>query len=213
MTARHRLVLGVAAAVLVALAVRLPIWQARLTAPQYPDGLSLSAYGDRVVGDLDEINELNHYVGIDTFSVEDAPEMALWVPTIGLALAGVVVATLRRSRPLGRLAAIGLWLIPVGALADIQFRLYQFGHGVEPTAAIRIDPFTPLVVGPTKVLNFTTWSFPGPALWCLFGAAFLVSAGPAVLRRLPSLARRIRDWWAGEDDDDEDRSPAAEAAA
>jgi len=39
------------------------------------------------------------------------------------------------------------------------------------------------VVGPTKVLNFTTWAYPGGAVWCLAGAAALVAFGPGVVRR------------------------------
>ena len=179
-----RVALGALAAILVVLSWKLPIWQAHLTAPQYPQGLRLSASGSGVVGDIREINELNHYVGMAAFTDADAPEIKLWTPVILLGLIGVALGTfLPRKNWLGRLARLGLWMIPIGALLDVQFRLYQYGHGVKPDAAIRLDPFTPLVVGPTHVLNFTTWSFPGPSLWCLFGAAFLVMFGPGLVRR------------------------------
>ncbi|HWC70252.1 MAG TPA: hypothetical protein VG993_03720 [Actinomycetota bacterium] len=178
-----RIVLGLAAAVLVVLAWRLPIWEARLTAPQYPQGLSLSASADGVTGDIDEVNDLNHYVGMQAFTASDAPEMALWTPTIVLALVAVGLGVALPRHPIGRLAKLGLWLIPIGALLDVQYRLYQYGHGVQHDAPIRLDPFTPLVVGPTKVLNFTTWAFPGLAIWCLFGAAFLVTFAPGLVRR------------------------------
>jgi len=184
-----RIGLGVAAAVLVILAWRLPIWEARLSAPQYPAGLSLTAYGHGVVGDIREINELNHYVGMQAFTDADAPEMKLWGPVILLGLTAVAVATaLPRGHLHARLARLGLWSIPIGALADVQFRLWQSGHRVTADAAIRLDPFTPLVVGPTKVLNFTTWAYPGAALCCLFLAAFLLSFA------VP-LAHRARGWW------------------
>jgi hypothetical protein len=177
-----RIALGLAAAILVILAWRLPIWEARLSAPQYPLGLSLTAGGQGVSGDIREINELNHYVGMAAFDPSDAPETVLWGWAILMALVAVGVATAFDVRhPLARLARIGLWLIPLGALADVQYRLYQYGHNVQPDAPIRLDPFTPLVVGPTHVLNFTTWSFPGGAIWCLFGAAFLMSFGARVI--------------------------------
>lgn len=184
-----RIGIGLAAAILVLLAARLPIWEARLSAPQYPQGLSLTAGGFGVRGDTREINELNHYVGMDAFGAADAPEIKLWVPVILMALAAVVVATaLPRRHPLARLARLALWLVPIGALVDVQLRLYQYGHGVTQDAPIRLEPFTPLVVGPTHVLNFTTWAFPGGAVWCLFGAAFLLSFGPG-------LIHRAREWW------------------
>jgi len=183
-----RIVLGLAAAVLVVLAWRLPVWEARLTAPQYPQGLSLTASATGVTGDIDEVNELNHYVGMQAFETSDAPEMALWTPTIVLALIAVALAVALPRHLVGRLAKIALWAIPIGALLDVQYRLYQYGHGVQHDAPIRLDPFTPLVVGPTKVLNFTTWAYPGLAIWCLFGAAFLVTFAPG-------LVRRVRDRW------------------
>jgi copper chaperone NosL len=178
-----RLGVGLAAAVLVLLALRLPVWEARLSAPQYPAGLRITAYGHRVVGDLREINELNHYVGMEAFDPSDVPETRLWPLAVGAALAGVVLGSLLARQALGRLVRLGLWFVPLGALADVQFRLYQYGHSVDPGAPIRLEPFTPLVVGPTKVLNFTTWAYPGGAIWCLAGAAALVTFGPGVVRR------------------------------
>jgi hypothetical protein len=193
-----RFALGALAAILVVVGWKLPIWQAHLTAPQYPKGLHLSASGAGVVGDIREINELNHYVGMSAFADSDAPEIKLWTPVILLGLLAVGVSTfLPRRHWLGRLARIGLWLIPIGALLDVQFRLYQYGHSVQPDAPIRLDPFMPLVVGPTHVLNFTTWSYPGPSLWCLFGAAFVVSFGPWAVRRTES-------WWATRGEEDEE---------
>lgn len=181
-----RWTLGAVAGACVVAAAWLPVWQARLSAPQYPAGLRLTAYGDRVVGDIAEINQLNHYVGMPAFDFSEVPEAALFLPTLGLALLGVLIATVRPRRGLlGSAARVGLWLVPIGMLADVQFRLWQFGQQVDPTAPIRLDPFLPLVVGPTKVLNFTTWAYPGEALVALGFAAFLVSAGPWLVRR----------WW------------------
>ena len=89
----------------------------------------------------------------------------------------------------------------MGALLDVQWRLYQYGHSVQPDAPIRLDPFTPLVVGPTHVLNFTTWAYPGPALWALFLAAYLVTFGPWTVRY---TQRRWNERARYDDDDDED---------
>lgn len=203
-----RIALGLVAAVLVVLAWKLPIWQARLSAPQYPQGLSLTASASGVTGDIAEINELNHYVGMRAFDQSDAPEMKLWTPVIALGLAGVAVVTVLPKRHLlARLARLGLWMIPIGALADVQFRLYQYGHSVQPDAAIRIDPFTPLVVGPTKVLNFTTWAYPGEALWCLFGALFLLTLWGPTVRAVRRVIAAWRSW--GVDEEDEAEPEAA----
>ena len=186
-----RVVTGVAA-VLLLLAIPQPVWEARLTAPQYPAGLTLSAYGDRVEGDVEEITALNHYVGMRPFDPDDLPEMKLWVPTIVAAVVGAAVSTIVGRRPWGRLARLLVWSIPVGILAVIQFRLYQYGHDLttDPRPALHLEPFTPWVVGKTHVINFTTLAFPGIAVFLILAAAAVLSFGPG----LPETGRRIARW-------------------
>jgi parallel beta-helix repeat protein len=179
-----RVLLGVVAAALVGAALVLPLWQARLNAPQYPGGLELIAYGDRVEGDVTEIDNLNHYVGMRPFDPGDIPEMGLWPLALAVAGVAVIVSVVADRRWPGRIARLYLWLLPVGVLAAIQFRLHQYGHELDPMAALRIPEFTPLVIGPTKVWNFTTWSRPGVGLIGLVLAAALLSFGPGLLRRV-----------------------------
>lgn len=185
-----RLVAGAGAVALIIAAAFLPIWQARLMAPQYPGGLRISVSGDGLRGDVAEINELNHYIGLRPLDVHAAPELALWLPALGVALAIVVVASLARRRLVVRLARLASWAVVPGILADIQFRLWQLGRDLDPDAALRVDPFTPWVVGPTTVWNFRTWAFPGPALLALFTAAAVITFGPRLLGKLSAVRRR-----------------------
>src|ERR1044071_6267354 len=55
--------LGLAAVLLVA-SIFLPYWRLTLLAPQYPGGLRVEAYLDRLDGDVREIDGLNHYIGM-----------------------------------------------------------------------------------------------------------------------------------------------------
>lgn len=186
-----RALLGLVAAALVAAALWLPLWQAHLVAPQYPDGLELVAFGDRVEGDIAEVTSLNHYVGMRPFAAEDLPELGWWPLVVATAVVAVVVSALAGRRLAGRFARLYLWGVPIGVLLDVQLRLYQYGHDLDPDAALRIPPFTPLVVGPTKVWNFTTWSRPGIGVLGLFAAALLLSVG-ARLGRGRGRARTAR---------------------
>lgn len=187
-----RVIAGVAAAILLLLAIPRPVWEARLTAPQYPGGLTLSAFGNRVEGDVAEITALNHYVGMRPYDPDDLPEMRLWVPTIVAALGAVVVSTVFWKRIWGRLARLFVWSIPFGILVVIQLRLYQYGHDLQtdPRPAIDLDPFTPWVVGKTHVINFTTLAYPGWAVLLILLAALVLSFGPG----LPETVRRIARW-------------------
>jgi copper chaperone NosL len=175
---------GLGAVALLLFAARLPIWRAQFSAPQYPKGLNIAAYGDRVGGDMGEIHELSHYIGMPAFNFVGMPEMRLWPLVILVAIVAAVLGIVTRRRWLRRLSCAGLWLIPVGALVDVQFRLWQTGHSLDPTAAIRVPSFTPRVVGPTTLMNFTLWAYPGWALFLIAVAAALVTAAPFVTRRL-----------------------------
>ena len=179
-----RVAFGLAATALLLVAARLPIWRAQFSAPQYPEGLSIAAYGSRVGGDLSEIKELSHYIGMPPFNFVGMPEMRLWPLVILLGVLAAVLAVVTRRPWLRRPACVTLWLIPVGALADVQFRLWQTGHSLDPTSAIRVPPFTPRVVGPTTLMNFTLWAYPGWALVLIAVAAALVTSAPFVARQL-----------------------------
>jgi copper chaperone NosL len=175
---------GLAAVVLLLASAGQPIWRAVFKAPQYPDGLNIAAYGSKVDGDLSEITELSHYIGMPPFNFVGMPEMRLWPVVIVLAILAVIVAVATRRRWLRLIACAGLWLIPVGALAVVQFRLWQTGHSLDPTSPIRVAPFTPRVLGPTTLMNFTVLGYPGMALVLIAAAAALATCAPAVVRRL-----------------------------
>ena len=176
-----RLVFGGLAALLVLAAAGLPVWQARLSVKQYPGRpLALTAYGNRLEGDVEEIKILNHYVGLKVFDMADVPETILWLPAIAVALACVALATLAPKRSWwARLGRWSLLAIPIGVLVDIQLRLYQLGHSMDPHAPFRQPPFVPWVSGSVQVAsNVRTTAWPGEALWCIFGAWVLVVFGP-----------------------------------
>jgi hypothetical protein len=56
--------LFVAAAVLLIISIQRPWWRLKLNAPQYPAGLYVTAYVNRMAGDVAEIDGLNHYIGM-----------------------------------------------------------------------------------------------------------------------------------------------------
>lgn len=176
-----RYVVGGIAALLVLAAAGLPVWQARLTVKQYPGRqLALTAYGNRLEGDVEEIKILNHYVGLRIFDMADLPETKLWIPAIIMGLVCVALATFTRRQSIwDRLGRIGLLAIPIGVLAVVQFRLYELGHSMDPGAAFRQAPFIPWVAGSVQVAsNVKETAWPGEALWCFALAWALIVFGP-----------------------------------
>jgi hypothetical protein len=55
-------------------------------------------------------------------------------------------------------------------------RLYQYGHNLDPTAAVKVPPFMPPLVGPKTLANFRVYSYPGPAAFFMAGFAILLLA-------------------------------------
>jgi nitrous oxidase accessory protein len=175
-----RPIVAIVGSAFIALAGLLPVWGTQLLAPQYPKGLALWFFGDRVEGPVREVNGLNHYIGMQSIDLSMVPEMALWpLAIVGSALL-LVVAVLWRGW-LSRLALLGLWLVPVVILLDIQRWLITFGTELDTSAALRLGGFVPTVVGPSEVWNFTILTYPGPALIIIWIVALFAT-----------LARRAR---------------------
>ena len=173
------------AAVMVFAGSRLPMWHLDMQAPQYPKGVTLTAYGDRMVGDLDEVNELNHYVGIGAINPEEVFELRLFpYAVVALVTALVLGAVLARTRVLRGGLMLGVWAMAIGFPVDLQIWLYRTGHSLQADAQIRPGDFTPKVIGTTQVLNFRNEAMLVEGFWLILGAALVLSFGPPVIRFL-----------------------------
>lgn len=169
------------AAVLTVAALALPLWGFAMSAPQYPDEtLHLQVARTGIVGDVHEVSTLQHYIGV-RFPTS-LPELQWAVRAILGLTALLVVAAFAGAGRLARLyrvlcATILILFLAVAAVA-VQARLYQVGHDRDRNAPIRaIHDFTPPLVGPVKVGNFTVWSFPHIGGLLLVAAAGLSVAG------------------------------------
>jgi hypothetical protein len=169
-----------------------------MLAPQYPKGLELDIYAYTIEGgnggqDLNEINTLNHYIGMKKLEKVNFTDLE-WIPfAIGvLALLALRVAAIGDVRSLVDLAVLTVYFGLFSA-ARFAFMLYAYGHNLDPRAPIRMEPFTPAILGTKQIANFSTASYPRGATWllALFGA---VVAGLAAwhLRRAFRQARAGR---------------------
>jgi len=171
---RSRLLLLIAA-LAIAAAAFLPLWEIRLVAPQYQEGLALQIYAHKLVGgnggqDLNEINTLNHYIGMKHLVEEDFVEMK-WLPfAFGMfALLALRAAVMGRMIGLVDLGALYVYFSAF-SLGNFYFRLYTYGHHLDPHAPMTIKPFTPILLGSQRIANFVQTSLPqsGALLLWLF---------------------------------------------
>lgn len=158
------------AAIAMTLLLTQPIWVIYLMAPQYPEGLELHIFHDRFTGNVDQINGLNHYIGMSTIHNEMFPEFAIMRYVIGaLVIWGVLAALIGRRWSLASWL-FGLLAFVIWAMWDMYSWGWNYGHKLDPHAAIKIEgmAYQPPLFGHKKLLNFDAWSFPDVGGWVLF---------------------------------------------
>lgn len=186
MTRLSRILLALASVSLI-VALPLPLWRVRLIAPQYPEGLGMDIHARTVEGmkehDLDNINELNHYIGMKTIRPDAIPELHVipWI-IVGLAVAGLAVAALgKRALAIAWVAvfailgAVGMW--------DFWRWEYDYGHNLDLVHAIIKVPgmtYQPPLIGSKQLLNFTAVSVPDIGT-VFIGVAFVLGVAAALI--------------------------------
>jgi hypothetical protein len=177
-----RLIL-IAAALVLILAFIFPLWNMTFYSNQYLDGLTLDIYAYHLEGgktpnrdDLREINALNHYIGMRPLLESDFAEFT-WLP---FAIGGLMLLALRAA-VMGKMSKlIDVFVIFVYfslySFWSFYYRLYTYGHHLDPTAAIKVEPFTPPLFGEQIVGNFTVYSYPQGASYAFFAYGVLLLA-------------------------------------
>jgi copper chaperone NosL len=74
------------------------------------------------------------------------------------------------------------------SLWSFYHRLAQYGHNLDPTAAVKVPSFTPPLFGEKQLANFTVYNYPGPASFLLV-AFFLLLTAAVLLSRKRAGAR------------------------
>ena len=180
LTLRSRILILVAVLVLIP-SFFFPLWNMSFYSNQYTDGLVLRIYSYQLEGgktpnrdDLREINSLNHYIGMRPLLESDFSEFT-WVPLV----IGLLMILALRAMVLGKMSnLVDVFVLftyfGLFSLWSFYHRLYMYGHNLDPTASIKVQPFTPPVFGSKQIANFTVNSFPGPASYALFAFAALL---------------------------------------
>jgi len=173
-----RLLLLLSAALLV-ISLFLPIWRIDLDAPQYPEGLNLLIYADKLGGNVDIINGLNHYIGMKTLHTDDFIEFTV-LPYLILFFAGFSLLSMAVGTKRVLYILLSLFIL-FGIVAMIDFWRweYDYGHNLDPNAAIIVPgmAYQPPLIGFKQLLNFGAYSIPDMGGWffILSGVCMLVA--------------------------------------
>jgi copper chaperone NosL len=149
-----------------------PMWRIDLDAPQYPEGLNLLIYANKLGGNVEIINGLNHYIGMKTLHTEDFFEFKI-LPYLILffSIGFLLVAVIGRRKWMNWLFILFI-LFGVTAMVDFWKWEYNYGHNLNPDAAIIVPgmSYQPPLIGFKQLLNFGAYSVPDIGGWIFIGA-------------------------------------------
>lgn len=143
-----------------------PLWQILLDAAQFPGGLQLYIWVNKISGTdkyiLQNINILNHYIGMKAIYPDSIPELK-YFPLVVYGMLGLGVVTVFINKAWGYLTwAIILAVLGILGIYDFYLWLYDYGHNLDPNAPIKVEGMTymPPLFGDKDLLNFYVQSYP-----------------------------------------------------
>jgi len=161
-----------------------PLWRIELDAPQYPEGLNLLIYTNKLGGNVDIVNGLNHYIGMKTLHAADFIEFTVLPYLVGFfAVLALLVAVVGRPKLLYTFFILFVSFAII-SMVDFWRWEYNYGHDLNPDAAIIVPgmSYQPPLIGFKQLLNFGAYSIPDIGGW-IFVAVGLISLFAVVLTR------------------------------
>lgn len=164
---------------------KFPLWNIMLGAPQYPDPLGMNINIDGIKGvsefDLQNIDGLNHYIGMKTIpKAEEMWEFSVFPKVIlGIALLGVIIGLLGYLNKVSYKYFLG-WFVLMSVLGilgmyDFNNWLADYGGNLDPHAIIKVTnpdgspmSYKPPLIGFKKLLNFDVTSLPHTGGYLMF---------------------------------------------
>ena len=175
MSNRQKIVFFFAVLVL-GLSLLLPIWTIEIWAPQYPEGLFLHIFANRMEGNVDQVNILNHYIGMHKIIPDQIPELTI-IPMalLGMMLGGFFVLIFK-SLLIPRIWFFLSMILSGVGFYDFYLWGYRYGHELDPNAPIKIPGFVyqPPLIGHKRLLNIDAYSLPNWGAYAL-GIGFAVT--------------------------------------
>lgn len=152
---------------------------------------------NQITGDtpytLQNVNILNHYIGMQYIEPESIPELTYFPYIVGGMIGLGLLAALSRKK--WAFWAWPLTLMVLGALGifDFYLWLYDYGHNLDPNAPIKIPGmvYMPPLIGSKMLLNFDASSWPNVGSLFL-GLATIFGLAAALLKTKADRATKRR---------------------
>jgi copper chaperone NosL len=153
----------------------LPLWEISLEAPQYPEGLGMNIWINKITGDLQTINGLNHYIGMKNIEPDSIKELTIMPYVLGGLIAFGLITGFTGKRKLLIIWVILFVVAGIAGAYDFYMWEYDYGHNLNPDAAIKIPgmSYQPPLFGTKELLNFVATSLPAPGGWIIIGCGIV----------------------------------------
>ena len=154
-----------------------PIWRIDLFAPQYPEGLVLKIWLNKLSGDVDIINGLNHYIGMKKINVAMFPEFSFLIYLVAAFIVYGLIISFTGSRKLLLSYLIVSAIGGISAMYDFYQWGYDYGHNLNPEAPIKVPGmgYQPPLIGHKKLLNFDAYSMPDVGGYVIVSVVFIAA--------------------------------------
>ena len=170
-----------------------PLWNIMLGAPQYPEPLGMNIHIDGIRDmnefDLQNIDGLNHYIGMRTLpKAEEMWEFSTFPIVISAMVAlGVLIGLVGYFRKVNHNWFLS-WFILMSILGvlgmyDFNAWMVDYGTNLDPNAIMKLSnpdgtpmSYSPPLFGKADMLNFKVTSLPSTGAWLMFTGMMLTIA-------------------------------------
>jgi hypothetical protein len=121
-----------------------------------------------------------------------------WIPFVVGALALLFLRTTVLGR-MGTLVDLFVLYIYFGlfSLWSFGYKLYVYGHNLDPKASVKVPPFMPPLFGSKKLANFEVYSYPAAGSYALAAVAAVLGISLLVAWRQGRRAEALEARSAG----------------
>lgn len=185
-----RILLAVCGIALV-ISIFVPLWSIYLEAPQYPEGLSMFLWANKITGEYEIINGLNHYIGMKTIHPEDFWEFEVLPYALGFFALLCFLAAILNKKSWLYVTTVLFLVFGVAFMVDFWLWEYDYGHNLDPNAAIVVPgmSYQPPLIGFKQLLNFGAYSYPNIGGGIMFAVAGILAILAVTEYRKPTSER------------------------
>jgi copper chaperone NosL len=178
-------ILLVVCSLLLVITLFVPMWRIDLDAPQYPEGLRLLIYPNKLGGNVDIVNGLNHYIGMKTLHTEDFVEFTILPYLLGFFGLLFLITAISGRRKMLVFSLTAFVIFGIVAMIDFWKWEYNYGHNLNPDAAIIVPgmSYQPPLIGFKQLLNFGAYSIPSTGGWLIIAAGGLLVTSLLISRK------------------------------